>query len=91
MLIYQYLNEPGIKKFYYDIWLANHNYHAEKQNRRESAYFWEERNTWFSDIWELKGVKQDLKNDKTRARSAGYCIDLPYRIINMFSCKGDTI
>lgn len=63
----------------------------EKQNRRESAYFWEERNTWFSDIWELKGVKQDLKNDKTRARSAGYCIDLPYRIINMFSCKGDMV
>ena len=63
----------------------------ERQNRRESAYFWEERNTWFSDIWELKGVKQDLKNNKTRARSASYCIDLPYRIINMFSCKGDTI
>ncbi len=63
----------------------------EKQNRRESAYFWEERNVWFSDIWDLKGVKQELKNDKTRSRSAAYTLELPYRIINMFSCKGDTV
>ena len=23
--------------------------------RQQSAYFWEERNTWFSDIWDFKG------------------------------------
>ena len=33
----------------------------EKTNRRESAFFWEERNTWFSDIWEdLKGTRQKI-------------------------------
>ena len=32
---YQYLNECGIKKFYYDVWLENHNFHSIKQNRRE--------------------------------------------------------
>jgi DNA modification methylase len=30
---------------------------AYKENRRKSAYFWEERNVWFSDIWnKLKGA-----------------------------------
>ena len=28
-----------------------------KQTRCKSAFFWEERNTWFSDIWEIKGTK----------------------------------
>ena len=25
----------------------------EAENRRDSAYFWEERNVWFSDLWEI--------------------------------------
>jgi len=33
---------------------------AEKEKRRESALFWEERNRWFSDLWDFKGVRQDL-------------------------------
>ena len=32
----------------------------EKEIRRDSSFFWEERNIWFSDIWEIKGVKQPL-------------------------------
>ena len=33
----------------------------EKNNRQESAFFWEERNIWFTDIWEgLNGVIQKL-------------------------------
>lgn len=64
----------------------------EKQIRRESAFFWEERNAWFSDMWlDLKGTGQDLNNDKTRLRSAAYPFELPYRLINMFSVKGDTV
>lgn len=35
MMLYQYLNECGIKKFYYDVWLENYNFHSIKQNRRE--------------------------------------------------------
>ena len=64
----------------------------EKNNRRESAFFWEERNTWFSDVWfDVKGTKQNLLNDNLRDRSAAYPFELPYRLINMFSVKGDTI
>ncbi|MEZ4885439.1 MAG: site-specific DNA-methyltransferase [Chitinophagales bacterium] len=64
---------------------------AEKLNRSESAYFWEERNVWFSDIWDLKGVKQKLSSQKSRDRSAAYPFELAYRLVNMFSVKGDTV
>jgi DNA modification methylase len=65
---------------------------ALKQNRRESAYFWEERNQWFSDIWmDLKGARQDLGENETRKRSAAFPFELPYRLISMFSVKGDTV
>ena len=64
----------------------------EKSLRRESAFFWEERNAWFSDIWfDLKGTAQDLNNVKMRQRSAAYPFELPYRLINMFSIKNDTV
>ncbi len=33
----------------------------EKQVRRQSTFFWEERNHWFSGIWtDLRGTKQKL-------------------------------
>jgi DNA modification methylase len=65
---------------------------AEKQNRRESAFFWEERNHWFSDVWmDLKGTTQKLKDNHARLRSAAYPFELPYRLINMFSVKGDLV
>ena len=64
----------------------------EKQLRRESAFFWEERNTWFSDIWfDLTGTSQILPDDKARSRSAAFPFELPYRLINMFSSKNDVI
>ncbi|MBF0413814.1 MAG: site-specific DNA-methyltransferase, partial [Desulfamplus sp.] len=63
----------------------------EKYNRNASAFFWEERNTWFSDTWDLKGVDQNLFNGKTRQRSAAFPFELPYRIINMYSVKGDIV
>ena len=65
---------------------------AEKQNRRESAFFWEERNAWFSDVWmDLKGTSQNLGDHAARLRSAAFPFDVPYRLINMFSVKGDTV
>ncbi len=65
---------------------------VEKQNRLESAFFWEERNFWFSDVWEdLKGTRQKMNGDKIRERSAAYPYELAYRLINMFSVKGDTV
>ena len=64
----------------------------EKKNRQESAFFWEERNIWFTDIWErLNGVIQKLNDEKIRERSAAYPFELAYRLINMFSVKGDTV
>jgi len=64
----------------------------EKQIRRQSAYFWEERNLWFSDVWMgLPGTIQNLKSSDTRRRSAAFPFELPYRLINMFSVNGDTV
>ncbi|NLE02725.1 MAG: site-specific DNA-methyltransferase [Fibrobacter sp.] len=59
--------------------------------RNQSAYFWEERNIWFSDTWTLKGVKQTTHGESVRERNAAYTFELPYRLINMYSVKGDTI
>ena len=65
----------------------------EKQMRRESAFFWEERNAWFSDVWlDLVGASQNRSADKnTRLRSAAFPFELPYRLINMFSTKNDIV
>ena len=64
----------------------------EKKNRWQSAYFWEERNQWFSDVWmDLKGTTQNLVDNKARNRSAAFPFELPYRLINMFSVKGDMV
>lgn len=65
---------------------------AQKRNRGASAFFWEERNRWFSDLWiDLKGTSQVLDAQSGRSRSAAFPFELPYRLINMFSVKGDTV
>lgn len=64
---------------------------AEKENRMFSSFFWEERNTWFSDVWEIKGTKQRIMQPQTRERSAAYPFEVPYRLINMFSQRGDVV
>ncbi|MFP4115359.1 MAG: DNA-methyltransferase [Spirochaetota bacterium] len=63
----------------------------EAATRRRSAFFWEERNVWFSDIWDFKGVKQPLTGVGARERSAAYPFELAYRLINMYSMQGDTV
>ena len=69
----------------------NYTNEDEKKIRKESSYFWEERNTWFSDTWDIKGVKQVITDTPTRNRNASYPIELPYRLINMYSQKGDVV
>ena len=64
---------------------------VDKLKRRESSFFWEERNVWFSDLWDLKGTKQKIENAETRKRSAAYPFEIPYRLINMYSLQGDTV
>jgi DNA modification methylase len=64
----------------------------EKQNRQESALFWEERNNWFSDVWlGLIGTQQKMKKDAARLRSGAFPFELAYRLVNMYSVKGDTV
>ena len=63
----------------------------DKITRRESAFFWEERNIWFSDIWDIKGVKQQIANTQSRERNASFPFTIPYRIINMYSQRGDIV
>ncbi len=64
----------------------------DKRIRHQSAFFWEERNLWFSDIWlDVKGASQNLFDNKVRNRSAAYPFEVPYRLINMFSVKEDTV
>ncbi|MFB6108632.1 MAG: site-specific DNA-methyltransferase [Haloplanus sp.] len=58
--------------------------------RYESAFFWEERNRWFSDLWEVRGERQGLDGDG-RDRSAAFPLTVPLRLIRMFSVRGDTV
>ena len=63
-----------------------------KQTRREGAFFWEERNNWFSDVWfGLIGTTQTMKNNTARLRSAAFPFELAYRLVNMYSTKEDTV
>jgi DNA modification methylase len=60
--------------------------------RYESAYFWEERNRWFSDVWtDVGGERQTLADDALRERSGAFPLELPYRLICMYSVYGDTV
>lgn len=65
---------------------------TEKQLRQKSAFFWEERNIWFSDLWEVKGVSQVINDTtSTRNRNASFPFEIPYRLVNMYSIEGDTV
>ena len=65
---------------------------AAKALRRHSAFFWEERNVWFSDVWtDLKGTVQKLTDEKTRSRSGAFPFELAFRLILMYSLYGDTV
>jgi DNA modification methylase len=62
------------------------------KRRYNSAYFWEERNRWFSDIWtDVTGEEQALAAGELRERSAAYPFEIPYRLVNMYSIYGDTV
>lgn len=69
--------------------------------RYQSAYFWEERNQWFTDVWsDINGAAQPLETgtqeseaeeEAVRDRSGAFPLDIPYRLINMYSVYGDTV
>lgn len=62
------------------------------ESRYRSAFFWKERNVWFSDIWmDLKGISQKLEGSNSRDRAAAFPFELAYRLMNMYSIQGDTV
>ena len=65
---------------------------AGKETRGTSAFFWEERNLWFSDLWsDLKGAGQRMAGDGPRERSAAFPFEVPYRLIQMYALQGDVV
>ncbi len=64
---------------------------GEKVRRRESAVFWEERNQWFSDLWDFKGIRQELGDAKSRKRSGAFPFELAWRLIHMYSLQGELV
>jgi len=48
----------------------------EKSNRRKSALFWEERNSWYSDLWDFKGARQGSSAGKEQRRLAAFPLGL---------------
>ena len=64
---------------------------AGAERRYEAAFFWEERNEWFSDLWtDVSGRLQSLPG-AVRDRSGAFPLEIPYRLIAMFSVYGDTV
>ena len=59
-------------------------------DRYASAFFWEERNEWFSDRWEFRGTGQDVE-DGRRERSGAFPLELPLRLVRMYSVRDDTV
>jgi site-specific DNA-methyltransferase (cytosine-N4-specific) len=54
-----------------------------------SLYTKEERNVWFSQIWDVKGARQE--SSEIERRVAAYPEEIVYRLLRMFSIIGDTV
>lgn len=62
------------------------------EDRYSSAFFWEERNEWFSDCWTVRGTDQTLEDDDgARDRSGAFPLEIPLRLVRMYSVRGDTV
>ncbi len=57
--------------------------------RYASAYTKEERDRWFTQIWEIAGVRQN--HPEIERRISAFPDEIPYRLIRMFSIIGDTV
>ena len=61
-------------------------------DRYASAYFWVERNEWFSDVWtDVAGERQAIAGDGPRERAGAFPFEVHFRLINMYSVYGDTV
>lgn len=57
--------------------------------RYASIYSKEERDSWFTQIWDVVGIKQTIP--EVERRVAAFPEVIPYRLIRMFSVIGDTV
>lgn len=57
--------------------------------RYASYYTKEERDVWFSQIWNIRGIRQ--KNSELSRRVGAYPEEVVYRLLRMFSIVGDTV
>jgi site-specific DNA-methyltransferase (cytosine-N4-specific) len=57
--------------------------------RYASRYTKVERDSWFTQIWDIVGIKQTLP--EVERRVAAFPEEIPYRLIRMFSIIGDTV
>ena len=62
-----------------------------RARRRRSGFFWEERNLWFSDLWDFTGVRQRMNHPDLRSRSAAFPRELPRRLVAMYSLQEDLV
>ncbi len=64
-------------------------FEAKDPLRYASAYTKEERDRWFTQIWDITGVRQNIP--EVERRVAAFPEEIPYRLIRMFSVIGDTV
>lgn len=57
------------------------------ERRKASSFTKEERDKWFSQIWEIQGAKQTVEE----RRVASFPEEVPRRLIRMFSVIGDVV
>jgi len=58
-------------------------------NRYKSKFTKTERDEWFSQVWNVAGVRQRMEGYERR--TAAFPEQIPYRLIRMFSVIGDTV
>jgi site-specific DNA-methyltransferase (cytosine-N4-specific) len=64
-------------------------FNSKDPTRYASRYTKEERDKWFTQIWDIVGIKQSLSD--TERRAAAFPDEIPRRLISMFSVAGDTV
>ena len=57
--------------------------------RYESAFTKKQRDAWFTQIWDITGIRQTMSQHERRI--AAYPEEIANRLIRMFSVRGDTV
>jgi len=57
--------------------------------RYASRFTKEERDVWFSQVWDVRAARQ--KREDVARRTAAFPQEIPRRLIRMFSVRGDTV